>query len=127
MKVFITFMAGAVLAGGIAVAAPEFGAANRPPKFTKGRCVEFNILDYRLGKVVAATTEVECPRAVDPDGDRVTYAWRASNGTIRGIKGKKLPTAKWTRLIMSGQVVRGTVTLTSRDGRGGSASLRYRP
>ena len=99
-------------------------AANRPPRFPKTfkwkTDTSFSYDD--AGDLDRAVTKITVvTRAVDPDGDRLTYRWKASNGTIRG----KGPTGTWTRVLRYGEPKPGKVTVTARDGHGGSASFTF--
>jgi hypothetical protein len=70
------------------------------------------------GRIQGATTTIEIlSPATDPDGDTLTYAWMASNGTIAGNG----LSASWQRVLVGGRVQPGTVTVTVSDGRGGQA------
>ena len=54
--------------------------------------------------------------ASDPDGDPLTYAWRAPQG---GFSGANRSVARWTAPAQAGRV---TISVAVSDGRGGSAS-----
>jgi hypothetical protein len=49
----------------------------------------------------------------------LTYQWTASNGSITGSG----LSGTWTRVVSNYQPVPGTVTVTARDGKGGTAVL----
>lgn len=110
--VFLT--TGAVLAS---------SSANRPPKWLPGNVVVTNNNEYGVingaPAIVSSTQRIKLSRgAKDPDGDRVTYRWAATNGKI---KGNGL-TAVWVRVVPEpGFVKPGVVSVTALDGRGGRA------
>ncbi|MYN66569.1 MAG: hypothetical protein F4X11_16315 [Acidobacteria bacterium] len=57
--------------------------------------------------------------ASDPDGDALTYAWSAPEGSFSGATDGA--TARWTAPEATGRV---TIRVRVSDGRGGSASER---
>lgn len=68
------------------------------------------------GQLAGAVTKIKISPAIDPDGDRLSYSWRATNGSIVGHG----LTATWKRLFVSGAVKNGNVMVTANDGRGGT-------
>ena len=54
--------------------------------------------------------------AQDPDGDALTYAWRAAAGSVTSATNRQTP---WTAPMTEGPV---TLTVTVNDGKGGTAS-----
>lgn len=93
---------------------------NQPPAFPSpvqiSTSTEMSYDDN--GRIQGATTTIEIlTPATDPDGDMLTYAWTASNGSIAG-DGLH---ASWQRVLVGGRVQPGTVTVTVTDGRGGQA------
>ena len=93
-------------------------AANAPPVFPNPMFVQATTsFQYDAnGRLAGATTTITVSPATDPDGDALSYAWAATNGSISGNG----VTATWTRMIQSGQPARGSVTVTASDGSGGS-------
>lgn len=74
------------------------------------------------GRLVGAVTTITITTpATDQDGDSLTYGWSASNGAITGNG----LTATWQRVIESGRVKKGSVTVIASDGRGGSAQVNF--
>lgn len=74
------------------------------------------------GRLIGATTTITIlTPATDQDGDPITYTWSASNGSIvgNGLVGT------WTRVIESGRVKKGVVTVIADDGRGGTAQVNF--
>lgn len=96
-------------------------AANRNPSFPQQPLTaqETNYEYDDSGALTSAVTTMTAPSATDPDGDQLSYAWSASNGTIVGNG----LTATWDRAIANGQEAPGKVTLTASDGRGGMGSF----
>ena len=54
--------------------------------------------------------------AQDPDGDALTYAWRAASGALTSATNRQTP---WTAPMTEGPVL---ITVTVNDGKGGTAS-----
>ena len=73
---------------------------------------QYNDAGLRTG----AVTKITVSAAHDPDGDRLTYTWTASNGSITS-SGR---TATWKRVMLGGWPRAGTLRVKVRDGRGGS-------
>lgn len=74
------------------------------------------------GRLIGATTTITIlTPATDQDGDPIIYTWSASNGSIigDGLVGT------WTRVIESGRVKKGVVTVIANDGRGGTAQVDF--
>jgi outer membrane protein OmpA-like peptidoglycan-associated protein len=90
-----------------AAPAPPPAPANRPPTVT-AQCDPCTVEIGRTSTVTA--------NANDPDGDPLTYAWKAAQGTLAN------PTARqslWTAPQQEGTY---PVTVTVSDGRGGTAT-----
>jgi outer membrane protein OmpA-like peptidoglycan-associated protein len=90
-----------------AAAPPPPAPANRPPTVT-AMCDPCTVEIGRTSTVTA--------NANDPDGDPLTYAWKAAQGTLAN------PTARqslWTAPQQEGTY---PVTVTVSDGRGGTAT-----
>lgn len=115
----------AVLLGAAAVAAAA--PANRPPKFLPSPVTVVWDNEYAVINGAPAVTEsaasIRLKRgATDPDGDRVTYRWTASNGKIKG-NGLR---ARWDRVMRGPDNPKpGVVTITALDGRGGKAVRKF--
>ncbi len=98
-------------------------SANRPPRWLPGNVVVTNNNQYAVvdgvPAIVKAAPRIRLTRgAKDPDGDRVTYRWAATNGKITG----KGLSATWVRVVPEpGFVKPGVVSVTALDGRGGRA------
>ena len=98
---------------------------NRPPVFpsqTRETTVD-NEYAIVMGtpQISAQTLTIKLsPGATDPDGDPLTYEWSASNGNITGSG----LTATWQRVVTNYQPVPGTVTVTAKDGKGGTATYQ---
>jgi hypothetical protein len=86
---------------------PQKPQANRPPVIDRivGQTAWLPLTDGILTCLVA-----------DPDGDNLTYAWSADNGTITG----QGPTITWTSPGRDGTY---NMTVTVSDGKGGSAQF----
>ena len=100
--------------------------ANRSPSFPSpmqtSATTQFHY-DPSTGYLTGATTTmtvVSLP--TDPDGDRLTYSWSATNGSISGNG----PTGTWEREISFGRPSIGDATVTVSDGRGGSDTFTFR-
>jgi hypothetical protein len=93
-------------------------APNNPPAFP----VSFQFSSYTQyqyddnGSLKGAITTITIPAAIDPDGDQLSYAWVATNGTITGNG----LTGTWQQIVSYGHVQSGDVTVTVSDGKGGS-------
>ena len=87
---------------------PPPPAANRPPTVT----VTCNPCDVGVGE----ETELRAD-ARDPDGDALTYRWNSPAGELAGSRDQA--TQRWRAPNQGGPV---PVTVTVRDGRGGSVS-----
>jgi hypothetical protein len=74
--------------------------------------------DEKTGQLMGAVTTIRISPAIDPDGDRLSYAWKATNGSIVG----KGLTARWKRLVIGDKVQDGDIVVTASDGRGGTAT-----
>jgi len=111
------------------VVAGTTAASNRPPKWPRQAVVVTNNNQYAVVNgqpaISASTLKIRLTkRAVDPDGDRLRYSWKASNGRVagNGLRGT------WVRVVPTPGVVKpGTVWVTALDGRGGKAvyTLRF--
>jgi hypothetical protein len=85
-------------------------AINGAPTITAGpNASPIAILDNATSTISAAAT--------DPDGDSLTYAWSAANGTITGSG----PSVSYSPNTVAAQVVH-TISLTVSDGNGGSVT-----
>jgi len=104
---------------------PTAPAGNQSPAFPQPTRTGVTTQNQynNLGQLIGAVTSLEIlTPAVDPDGDPLTYAWTAPNGSIISNGG---PTATWTRVIQWGQPALGTVRATVSDGRGGMAIFTF--
>jgi|GEM_PF-4914195 len=94
---------------------------NHPPAFPSPLWADVATsfqYDATTRELAAAQTTIRLLAAArDRDGDRLTYTWSASSGTIVG-DGLR---ATWRRSIQGGRLVAGTVTVRASDGRGGVA------
>ena len=86
---------------------------NRPPNVdhtpTQRHTYAYNV----VGDVTGVTTTIEV-KAVDPDGDPLTFTWTVSTGSVTGNG----PRCVWQRPIESGRPASGTVTLVVTDSKG---------
>ncbi|MEI6244003.1 MAG: OmpA family protein, partial [Acidobacteriota bacterium] len=64
-----------------------------------------------VGKTATVSADAQ-----DPDGDALTYAWRAAAGSVTSATNRQTP---WTAPMTDGPV---TLTVTVNDGKGGTAS-----
>ena len=87
--------------------APAPAAANGPPT-VRARCEPCTV---EVGKTATVTAD-----ATDPDGDPLTYGWKAAAGTLTAPSTRQSP---WTAPMQEGPVV---VTVEVTDPRGGRAS-----
>lgn len=101
-------------------------AANRPPKFLPSNVVvtydnEYDVISGAPA-IVASTLRIKLAKgAKDPDGDRVTYKWTATNGKITG-NGLR---ATWVRVMRGPDNPKpGVVTIAALDGKGGRATRK---
>jgi hypothetical protein len=99
-------------------------SANRAPYWPSPRktrtSTSFQYDD--TGNLYGAVTKITLvTKPVDPDRDRLRYAWRATNGRIQGNG----TSATWKRIIWYGDVKPGTVTVVASDGRGGKATAKF--
>lgn len=95
-----------------ACAAPQTPAesqANRPPVIQQ--------ITGASDLLAATTADITCV-ATDPDGDKLTYAWTADNGTLQGSG----PTISWTSPETMGKY---NISVTAADGRGGEVTQVY--
>ena len=115
----------AVLAAGATASwAGATRAVNHPPVFPKVKrtTTTTNFQYDDNGYLMGAVTKVKLvSKPTDPDGDRLFYKWKASNGKVRGLGLK----AVWTRVMSHGEVAPGTLTLTVSDGHGGKATAKF--
>jgi hypothetical protein len=96
---------------------PTAGAKNHRPYF-KGAGNAVRKLDYdAAGNMAGVDDELEV-QAEDPDGDKLTFTWMASNGTVVG-EGNRIT---WKRLMGAGRPVPGVIKIEVSDGRGGKVS-----
>jgi hypothetical protein len=90
--------------------------SDRP--YFKGAGNAVRKLDYdAAGNMAGVDDELEV-QAEDPDGDKLTFTWTASNGTVVG-EGNKIT---WKRLMGAGRPVPGVIKIEVSDGRGGKVS-----
>ncbi|ODS56287.1 MAG: hypothetical protein ABS36_07750 [Acidobacteria bacterium SCN 69-37] len=87
--------------------APPQPPANRPPT-VKAAC---DPCEVEVGRTSTVSADGQ-----DPDGDPLTYQWKAASGTVANPTVRQSP---WTAPAQPGQV---PVTVTVNDGRGGTAS-----
>jgi outer membrane protein OmpA-like peptidoglycan-associated protein len=90
-----------------APAPPTVAPANGPPT-VRARCEPCTV---EIGKTSTVTAD-----ATDPDGDPLTYSWRAAAGTVTTPNGRQSP---WTAPMQEGPVV---ITVEVTDPRGGRAT-----
>jgi outer membrane protein OmpA-like peptidoglycan-associated protein len=90
-----------------APAPPPPAPANRPP-VVKASCDPCTV---EIGKTSTVTADAQ-----DPDGDVLTYQWRATAGTLTSATTRVSP---WTAPMTVGSV---PFTVTVSDGKGGTAS-----
>jgi hypothetical protein len=86
--------------------------------FTHGTQFQYDDVGRLIGAITTITITTPCS---DPDGDPVTYAWTASNGSISGSD----LAATWTREIEFGRPKRATVTVTCSDGKAEPATWTF--
>jgi outer membrane protein OmpA-like peptidoglycan-associated protein len=86
---------------------PPVAAANGPPT-VRARCEPCTV---EVGKTSTVTAD-----ATDPDGDPLTYSWKAAAGTLTAPATRQSP---WTAPMQEGPVV---VTVEVTDPRGGRAT-----
>jgi outer membrane protein OmpA-like peptidoglycan-associated protein len=86
---------------------PPPAPANRPPT-VRALCDPCTV---EVGKTSTVSADAQ-----DPDGDALTYAWRAPAGSLTSPTNRQTP---WTAPMVEGPVV---VTVTVNDGKGGTAS-----
>ena len=80
---------------------------NRPPA-VRALCDPCTV---EVGKTSTVAADAQ-----DPDGDALTYAWRAALGALTSTTNRQTP---WTAPMVEGPVV---ITVTVNDGKGGTAS-----
>jgi outer membrane protein OmpA-like peptidoglycan-associated protein len=85
---------------------PPGPAPNRPPT-VQARCEPCTV---EIGRTATVTAD-----AKDPDGDTVTYAWKAPSGKLQNPSDRQ---TTWTAPQQEGPV---QVTVTVSDGKGGTA------
>jgi outer membrane protein OmpA-like peptidoglycan-associated protein len=86
---------------------PSAPPANRPPT-VRASCDPCTV---EIGKVATVSADGQ-----DPDGDPLTYQWRAAAGSLTAPTSRQSP---WTAPMQVGPVL---FTVTVDDGRGGTAS-----
>ena len=89
------------------VVPPPAAAENRPPS-VRARCEPCTV---EVGKTATVTAD-----ATDPDGDALTYRWRAAAGTLSAPADRQSP---WTAPMQEGAV---PITIEVEDGRGARAT-----
>jgi hypothetical protein len=72
------------------------------------------------GRQEALTTTVSV-NASDPDGDPVTYTWRASNGSLAPAGNRVV----WQRPVDFGRVHEGILVVQVEDGKGGKTTRAW--
>lgn len=87
--------------------APAVVAENRPPT-VRARCEPCTV---EIGKMSTVSAD-----ATDPDGDALTYRWRAAAGTLSSPADRQSP---WTAPMQEGPV---PVTIEVRDSKGATAT-----
>lgn len=122
LRPFVLGVALTLLLAGVATAA----TANRPPKFLPSNVVvtwnnKYSVISGAPA-ITAQTAKIKLGKgAKDPDGDRVTYRWAATNGKIKG-NGLQ---ATWVRVMLGPDSPKpGVVTVTALDGKGGKATRK---
>lgn len=73
------------------------------------------------GRIIGITTTIEI-KATDPDGDKLEYSWKATNGDIIN-QGTKVT---WKRLLDMGQPAIGEITVLVTDSKGGKVSRIFK-
>jgi outer membrane protein OmpA-like peptidoglycan-associated protein len=91
----------------VAPPAPPAPPANRPPT-VRAAC---DPCEVEVGRTSTLTADGQ-----DPDGDPLTYQWKAAAGTVANPATRQTP---WTAPAQPGPVA---VTVTANDGRGGNAN-----
>jgi len=121
LTAFIAVGVASAFAATIAVAATT---ANHPPKWPAINVTvtwdnHYEVIDGEP-VITAEKAKIKLSRgATDPDRDRLTYKWTASNGKITGNG----LTATWVRVVPEPNVIKpGVVTVWAIDGRGGKAA-----
>jgi hypothetical protein len=114
------------VASAFAATAVASTTANRPPKWLSvGVTVtwdnHYEVIDGEPA-ITAEKAKIKLSRgAIDPDRDRLTYKWTASNGKITGNG----LTAVWIRVVPEPNMIKpGVVTVSAIDGRGGKAAKK---
>ena len=105
-------------------ATPPTSSSNREPAFpgTVNHTPTTSSQYGSVGRLMGAVTTVTVTTpATDQDGDTITYSWESPTG---GVQSNGL-TATWTRIILQGQVSRGSLTVTASDGKGGTAAFTF--
>ncbi len=93
-----------------------------PPRPPRNRPPVINSLKANPASVQTGGSSTVTVRASDPDGDRLSYTWRANGGTITPSP-RNRPSITWTAPRRPGTY---TITVTVRDNRGGLARRSVR-
>jgi hypothetical protein len=102
-------------------ATPLAAGQNRPPIIVAKKNILNNFLMDSRGQRVGLSTTVEIS-ASDPDGDALTFQWKANNGSA-ACQGAS---CAWrNRPVSMGRVEGGYLTVTVEDGKGGRTSRTW--
>ena len=97
----------------VGVNACEDGGGNRPPKIVSGISAPRPIV------VPGERIQLRVISATDPDGDTITYTWKANRGTVEPSGPSAASAATYTAPSELGD---DKVTVTVSDGKGGTAT-----